>query len=51
MKFLILRNLLHIFEQTNTLMKEQNVGGHAAIFEMTHETQSRVKRARTRQNK
>jgi hypothetical protein len=50
-KLLILRNRLYIFEQTNTLMKEQYVGDHAVVFEMTHETQSRVKCARTRQNK
>lgn len=50
-KLLILHNLLYIFERTNTLIKEQYGGGHAALFEMTHETQSRVKCARTRQNK
>lgn len=50
-KMLILHNLLYITERTNTLMTEQYGDGHAVLFEMTNETQSTVKCARTNQNK
>jgi len=50
-KMLILYNPLYIPERTNTLMTEQYGSSHAALFEMTHETQSKVKCARTKQNK
>jgi hypothetical protein len=48
---LILHNLSFIPERTNTLMTQQYGGGHAALFEMSHEKQSTLKCARTKQNK
>ena len=49
-KMLMLHNLLYNPERTNTLMKEKYGGGHATLFEMTHETQSRVTSPRAMQN-
>jgi hypothetical protein len=48
---LILHNLLYVPKRTNALMTEQYGGGHAVLFEMTRETQSTLKCARTKQNK